>query len=150
MGIPEKFKRDHVLKLKQSMYGLHQSPRNFFKHLKKNLEIAGFVQNINDPCQFISDNVIFVCYVDDCLWWSQEQSYIDEAIEKVKVNMDLEVEDSVDGFLGISVDRKPGDNSEEEIHLTQKGLIDRVISALGLDSENSNGIRTPAPDVPLP
>ena len=150
MNIPQKFKRNHVLKLKRSMYGLRQSPRNFFKHLKKNLEIAGFVQSENDPCLFISDNVICVCYVDDCLWWSPEQRYIDEAIERVKVNMDLEVEDSVDGFLGISVDRKLGDNGEEEIHLKQKGLIDRVITALGLDKENSNGIRTPAPDAPLP
>ena len=150
MNIPEKFKRNHVLKLKRSMYGLRQSPRNFFKHLKKNLEIAGFVQSENDPCLFISDNVICVCYVDDCLWWSPEQRHIDEAIERVKVNMDLEVEDSVDGFLGISVDRKLGDDGEEEIHLTQKGLIDRVITALGLDKENSNGVRTPAPDAPLP
>ena len=150
MNIPQKFKRNHVLTLKRSMYGLRQSPRNFFKHLKKNLEIAGFVQSENDPCLFISDNVICVCYVDDCLWWSPEQRYIDEAIERVKVNMDLEVEDSVDGFLGISVDRKLGDDGEEEIHLKQKGLIDRVIAALGLDKENSNGIRTPAPDAPLP
>ena len=150
MNIPEQFKRNHVLKLKRSMYGLRQSPRNFFKHLKKNLEIAGFVQSENDPCLFISDNVICVCYVDDCLWWSPEQRHIDDAIERVKVNMDLEVEDSVDGFLGISVNRKLGEDGEEEIHLTQSGLIDRVITALGLDKENSNGIRTPALDAPLP
>jgi hypothetical protein len=81
---------------------------------------------------------------------SPEQKYIDEAIGRVKVNMDLEVEDSVDRFLGIPVDRKLGDNREEEIHLKQKGLINRVISALGLDSENSNGVRTPALDAPLP
>ena len=30
MSIPQKFKRNHVLKLKRSMYGLRQSPRNFF------------------------------------------------------------------------------------------------------------------------
>ena len=90
MGIPENFRRDHVLKLKRSMYGLLQSPRNSFKHLKKNLEIARFVQSQNDPRLFISDNVICICYVDDCLWWSPEQKYIDEAIGRVKVNMDLE------------------------------------------------------------
>ena len=150
LNIPQRFKRNHVLKLKRSMYGLRQSPRNFFKHLKANLEKADFVQSENDPCLFISDNVICVCYVDDCLWWSPEQRHIDEAIEKVKVNMDLEVEDSVDGFLGISVDRRIGEDGEEEIHLTQKGLIDRVITALGLDKSNSNGVRTPAPDAPLP
>ena len=31
-----------VLKLKRSLYGLKQSPRNFFHHLKENLGKAGF------------------------------------------------------------------------------------------------------------
>ena len=78
---------------------------------------------------------------------------INKAIEMVQVNLDLEVQDSsVNRFLGISVDRKLGDDGEEEIvHLKQKGLIDQVITALGLlDKENSNGgITTPAPDAPL-
>ena len=73
------------------------SKKCIFKHLKKNLEIAGFVQSKNDPpCLFKSDNVIPVCYVDDCLWWSPEQRHIDEVIQRVKVNMDLKVEDSVE------------------------------------------------------
>ena len=49
----EAVKRNHVLKLKRSMYGLRQSPSNFFRHLKKNLEIAGFVQSENDPGGYI-------------------------------------------------------------------------------------------------
>ena len=151
MGISEKIRGDCVFKLKRSMYGLRQSPRNFFLHLKKNLEKAHFKQSAFDPCLFVSDDVICVCYVDDCLWWSKDQSSIDKAIERVKVNMDLEVEDGVDGFLGISVDHKKNESGENEIHLTQKGLIQRVIVALGLDVENSNGIRTPAPEnAPLP
>ena len=35
-------------------------------------------------------------------------------------------------------------------HLKQKGLIDQVIAVLGLDKENSNGIRTSAPNAHLP
>ena len=151
MGLTEKFKPGHVLKLNRSMYGLRQSPRNFFMFLKENLEKAGLKQSIHDPCLFFSDEVICVCYVDDCLWWSTEQNYIDKVIKKVKENMDLEVEDSVNGFLGISVDHKIGEDGNPEIHLTQKGLIDRVITALGLDSAHSNGVKTPAPDkAPLP
>ena len=98
MGITERIRGDSVFKLRRSMYGLRQSPRNFFLHLKKNLEKADFKQSAFDPCLFVSDDVICVCYVDDCLWWSKDQSSIDRAIERVKVNMDLEVEDSVDGF----------------------------------------------------
>jgi hypothetical protein len=63
--------------------------------------------------------------------------------------MDLEVEDSVEGFLGISIKWESDDNNGELIILTQTGLIDRIINALRLD-ENSNGISTPAPEKPLP
>jgi len=34
IGIEEDFEEGHVLKLNQSLYGLRQSPRNFFLHLK--------------------------------------------------------------------------------------------------------------------
>ena len=57
-----------VLKLKKSLYGLKQSPRNFFHHLKSKLERVGFKQaNDIDPCLFISDKVICLVYVDDIL-----------------------------------------------------------------------------------
>ena len=35
-------KEGHVLKLKKSLHGLRQSPRNFFMCLKENLEAVGF------------------------------------------------------------------------------------------------------------
>jgi hypothetical protein len=103
-----------------------------------------------DPCLFISDKVICVVYVDDCLFFSPCASDIDESIAAIKERgMDLEVEDSVEGFLGISIKRESNDNNGELITLTQTGLIDRIIIALGLDG-NSNGISTPAPEKPLP
>ena len=58
IGIEEDFKKDHVLKLNQSLYGLRQSPRNFFMFLKGNLEKAGFRQSKMDPCLFISEKVV--------------------------------------------------------------------------------------------
>jgi hypothetical protein len=55
-----------VLKLKRSLYGLRQSPRNFFQHLKSKLESIGFEANDNiDPCLFLSDKVICLVYVND-------------------------------------------------------------------------------------
>ena len=40
-----------VFKLKKSLYGLRQSPRNFFLFLKARLEAIGFMQAIEvDPC----------------------------------------------------------------------------------------------------
>ena len=67
--------------------------------------------------------------------------------------MDLQVEDSVAGFLGVHIDRyeekDENGNTVEKICLLQTGLIDRIIDALGLDSK-SHAVRTSAPSDPLP
>ena len=67
--------------------------------------------------------------------------------------MDLQVEDSVAGFLGVHIDKfeevDDSGSSVEKIRLLQTGLIDRIIEALDLDS-NSHSVETPAPSDPLP
>lgn len=119
-----------VLRLNRSLYGLKQSPKNFFNFLKGNLEAVGFqAQTDVDPCLFISDKCICLVYVDDTLFFSPNAKYIDETIEKLRERgMELEVEGSVAGFLGVHLDR---DETNQSIKLTQKGLIKRIIEALG-------------------
>jgi hypothetical protein len=107
--------------------------------LKGKLEETGFEAMTDvDPCLFISDKVICLSYVDDTLWFSPRQEYIDEALEKLRaVGMDLEKEDDVAGFLGVHLERQ-GDS----IKMTQKGLTGRIIEALGVrDTRTSH---TPA------
>jgi hypothetical protein len=141
-GFAEKGK---VLKLRRSLYGLRQSPKNFFQHLKEKLEKCDFRQSQSDPCLFISDNVIVLVYVDDCLFYSPRSENIDSAIAKLKaLEMDLHYEDDVAGFLGVHIDRK----TNGTIELTQKGLIERVISAMGLEGATPKA--TPAESGALP
>ena len=97
-----------------------------------------------DPCLFISNKCICLVYVDDTLFFSPDPKYIKEAIEKLKGRgMELEPEDSVAGFLGVHIER---DEREGTIKLTQKGLIKRVIDALG----TTKGIYTPTTTDALP
>jgi hypothetical protein len=84
------------------LFGLKQSPRNFFAHLKEKLELIGFESITDvDPCRFISDNVICLIWVDDTLFFSPKQEYTDQVIDKLqnKQEMDLEVEQDVADFL---------------------------------------------------
>jgi hypothetical protein len=129
--MPRGFKQDgKVLKLKRSLYGLRQSPKNFFQHLKENLLACGFTQSQHDACLFISNDVIILVYVDDCLFFAPKPESIDAAIEKLRARgMDLHYEDDVAGFLGVHIDRR----DDGTIELTQTGLIDRIILALGLE-----------------
>ena len=63
-----------VYKLKKSLYGLHQCPRNFFLFLKAKLEAVGFSQASEiDSCLFISDKVVCLIYVDDTLLFARNQ-----------------------------------------------------------------------------
>ena len=123
-------KEGHVLKLKKSLYGLRQSPRNFFMHLKENLEAAGFKPAADvDPCLFISEKVICLTYVDDCIMVARDMADINEMMDKLHArNMDFEEEEDVAGFLGVHIERAP-----ECAKLTQKGLTKRIIEALQIE-----------------
>ena len=128
--MPRGFKQEgKVLKLKKSLYGLKQSPRNFFLHLKQKLESIGFKTNEEvDPCLFVSDKVVCLVYVDDTLFYASKQEYIDEVIQRLRdAKMDLEVEGTVAGFLGVHIDRNTTDGT---VTLSQVGLIKRIVEAL--------------------
>ncbi|KAG7343789.1 reverse transcriptase RNA-dependent DNA polymerase [Nitzschia inconspicua] len=116
-----------VLKLKKSLYGLKQSPRNYFNHLSSKLNQLGFTASDADPCLFVSDKCICLVYVDDTLLYARSQKDLDDVVKGLRdLNMDLEEESDVAGFLGVLVDRRP----DGSIVLLQEGLIARIIEAL--------------------
>ena len=67
-----------VWKLRKSIYGLKQSPRNYFLHMKSKLEELGFRQSVADPCLFISPTVICLVYVDDALLVYRDHNAVDD------------------------------------------------------------------------
>ena len=122
-----------VYKLNKSLYGLRQSPRNFFSHLSKQLESVGMKSSEADPCLFIGDKCICLTYVDDILIFAKSQDVIDELVSNLrKAGATLNVEDNVAGFLGVDITR----NDDNSITMTQTGLIERIIEALGLSDAN--------------
>ncbi|GAX10397.1 hypothetical protein FisN_3Lu622 [Fistulifera solaris] len=141
--MPKRYDRPgYIFKLKKSVYGLRQSPLNFFKTLKKGLEDRGFRQSKNEPCLFLSDKVVCLTYVDDCLFFARDVSDIDEVIYDLCHNekyqrFQLKVEDeSVAGFLGILIERK----EDGTLELLQTGLIDRIVATMGLQDSRENQI----------
>jgi hypothetical protein len=111
---------------------LKQAPRNFFLRLKSNLENIGFVQSKFDACLFISDKVVCMAYVKDTLFFSPDQEHITQLISKLKGNgLEVEIEDDIAGFLRVHIERKV----DGTIHLTQLGIVDRIIKALNLQAD---------------
>ena len=142
--------KDLVLQLHYSLYGMRQSPRNFYRYFKDKLQAQGLLASDLDPCLFIGDKVIAVLYVDDVLLYARDDADIDSLLEALRASgIAIRREGSAEGFLGVTVERTET-ASGSSITLTQAGLTKRIIEALGLCSHFSTSISTPAEAAPLP
>ena len=75
-------KVDVVLVLKKRLYG--QAACLWYEKLRNCLLERGFVMSKVDPYLFMSNTVICVVYVDDCLFWAHSQSVIGNVINSFK------------------------------------------------------------------
>ena len=71
-------------KLNKSLYGLRQSLKILFEHLKGQLEAIGFEQSMTDPCLFIKDYCICIAYVDDILMFAKDNATINLVIDNLR------------------------------------------------------------------
>jgi len=141
MEMPRLFTTEgKVWKLKKGIYGLKQSPRNYFLHMKGKLESLGFIQSNADSCLFISSTVICLIYVDDALLVYKDHSAVDDLTNRMRdANMLFEEESDVAGYLGVLIDR----SKDGSITMRQSGLANRIIEALHLDSKSCTSVETP-------
>jgi hypothetical protein len=149
---PAGFQRDGdlVLKLKKSVYGLRQSPRNFFNYLSDHLSAQGLVPSKLDPCLFVGSSMVVVVYVDDLLIYAESTTEIDTLISRLQAaGICIRREGTAEGFLGVEIVRS-STSSGPQITLLQVGLTQRIIEAVGLCSRLSTPIGTPAETSPLP
>ncbi len=129
---------DKVSHLKRTLYGLKHSPRYFFEYLSERLIKLGLTPSKYDPCLFMNKTLIIIIYVNDILIYGHNETDIDEPIEKLKKkDVALHKEGTAEGYLGVDIKRKGS-----LITLQQKGLTQRIIEALGLDSKYSTPIDT--------
>jgi hypothetical protein len=141
MEMPRMFSASgKVWKLHKSIYGLKQSPRNYFLHMKQKLQQLGFTQSNADPCLFISTTVICLLYVDDALLVYRDQSAVETLTKRMKEsNMLFNVESDVAGYLGVLIDRQ----TDGTITMRQSGLAKRIVEALHLDDSSISSSETP-------
>jgi hypothetical protein len=131
--------KDWALKINKNMYGLKQAGNNWFHHLTQFLLDRGFSQSTIDPCLFIRNNCLVIVYVDDCLLFAPTDNILQQLIDSLQQEFNLTSEGDVGAFLGIDITR----NADNFLELTQPGLIQKIISTCGLESE-SNEHQTPA------
>jgi hypothetical protein len=133
-------KGDEELCLKQTLYGLKQSPRYFFQYVTERLIKQGLTASKLDPCLFISKSLIVIIYVDDILIYGKSDNEINEVIEQLKQDdIALHREGMAEGYLGVDIQQ-----DRNKVILLQERLTKRIITALGLDSKYSTPVNTPA------
>ncbi len=114
--------------------------------MTKAMEACGMNVSKLDPCLFVGDKVLCICYVDDILFWAKDEADIIELGIKLRAQgLLLEQEDDAAGFLGVCQSK----NDSGLIEMNQTGLIDRVIETFGLDQKMSTVKATPSESTPL-
>ena len=68
----DKHGKQRVIILKNTLYVIHQRPRDFLKYLTQKLIASGMIQYNLDPCLFIGDKFICIVYVDDLIFWAKD------------------------------------------------------------------------------
>ena len=123
------------LKLIRSLYGAAFSPRLWYEHLTKIILELGFTKSNLDPCLFLKPNIYLIIYVDDVGIAYKTECAVTELMKQLeKKGLRLTRESSFSEYLGISYEKK----SDGTLELTQKGLIKKIISAVGLEKCKPN------------
>ncbi|KAG8481121.1 hypothetical protein CXB51_025897 [Gossypium anomalum] len=128
----------HDLELEQldSLYGLKQSPRQWYKRFDSFMTSHNFKRSSFDSCVYFKKNsdgsfVYLLLYVDDMLIAAKDKG----EIRKVKAQLSEEFEMKDLGptkkILGIEILR---DRKTSKLYLSQKGYIEKVLCRFNMQS----------------
>lgn len=104
----------------------------------------GFKQSSIDKCLWYKKDIFVIIYVDDCGISARSSNLIDELIAQLRSKgFKLTKEGTFSEFLGIQY----SSDDKGNVHLSQEGLIKKILSTTGLEGANPNKI--PAKCEPL-
>jgi hypothetical protein len=123
--------RAFVLKLLRSLYGLHQSGREWNKLLTKTFLEAGFEQSKTDPCLFFkydgSKRSFVLIYVDDLVIMALTRGEVEDIKNTLKEKFSLTELGDVHHLLGLQVERVNGG-----IYLGQPRYVSQMLEDLDM------------------
>ena len=140
MHLPEGNRIDgKVCKLKRCIYGLKQSPREWYGRLTSYLIPYGFSIATFDPCVLLHDSGSFflAMYVDDITLFGSNDNPLMDDVKKI-LKREFKVTDlgNLHWILGIKIDFTPSG-----ITLSQRAYIEKILSRFGM--ENCHAVSTP-------
>ena len=114
---------DYVCKLRKSIYGLHQSGKDWNEFVDKCLKKIGLKRSYKESCIYYDKNLIVGLYVDDMIIIGRKK-YIDQMLKELAKFLEFRDLGEVKRILSINVSR-PNRNT---IELDQVDYIHQVLS----------------------
>jgi hypothetical protein len=143
-GYSSQSKSDTVYKVSKSLYGNVRATKLWYTHLRSVLleKLHSTISKI-DSCLFYRRNLIFIFYVDAGITVSKDSLLITSFIADLRSSgLELNVKADYAGYLGFDMKH----NQEGTLLLSQTGLINSIISDLGL-SDSPRSKPTPATEI---
>ncbi len=147
MSIPEGLvtnaTQNKVCKLRKSLYGLKQSPRQWYAKIHEFfVRDLKFESSSNDPCLYTrhkSSTLLFIAlYVDDLLIAGNSNHEIKEIKKKLSEHFEMKDLGAARKMLGIEIRR---DRSSRRLFISQSDYTEQILSRFGM--LNSKLISTP-------
>ncbi|KAE8722922.1 putative LRR receptor-like serine/threonine-protein kinase [Hibiscus syriacus] len=133
-----------VCKLNKSLYGLKQSPRQWYKRFDSFMRRKKYTRSKYDHCVYLKklkdgSFIYLLLYVDDMLIALKSQKEIDKL--KAQLNQEFEMKDLGEAkkILGMEINR---DRQKGKLCLTQKQHLRKVLQCFGMN-ENTKHVSIP-------
>lgn len=141
-GLRESSNSNKVCKLLRSIYGLKQSPRQWYSKMHEFLLSLNFVSSRNDPCLYVrhlgSGILIIALYVDDLLIAGNSKSEIESLKRELSHRFEMKDMGAARIMLGIKITR---DRNRRKLFIDQQEYARTVLERFGM--EKSKPVSTP-------
>ena len=127
-GYEEKNRREYVLRLLKTIYGLKQASRKWYEIICRLMIELGFTRSESDPAVFYwhkgNDRMVIVVHVDDCTIVGNSQELIDDCKHKINAKYAMTDLGPTSWVLGIKITRNL---DERTLGLSQTAYIDSIL-----------------------
>jgi transposase InsO family protein len=129
-------KENHVCKLRKSLYGLKQSPRQWYKRFDSYMMQLGYNRSPFDCCVYYNklkdgSRIYLVLYVDDMLIASRDKSDIQKLKDRLSAEFEMKDLGAARKILGMEIYR---DRNQKKLFLSQEEYIKKILSRFGMSS----------------
>jgi hypothetical protein len=144
MEVPEGFEKFYpsnvMLFLLQTIHGLRQAARAFWRDTRSALGDMKYEKSMADPCLYfcwtMRGLIIWLSWIDDCLVAGNEEGVLADK-EQIKARFDCDNIGELTEYVGCKVER-----TKDYVRFTQPVLLQSYVDEFSIESGRS--VRTPA------